>query len=161
MTCTKRQRVVKQGVESFRCLNRECDAHGTYVSDALCASCPLKVLKHKRPCKKIPQRCPECREAEKALMAEFPDGPPEYPSLTLQALTWKDAILRWNRAGRPTRTKEEVQDLLDRFCNKDHCNWYDADKRRCKGCGCKVTDGGIAVLNKLKMATEHCPRDFF
>jgi hypothetical protein len=119
------------------------------------------VLKHKRPCTKIPQPCVVCREAERALQAEFPEGPPEYPSLTIQALTWKDAVLRWNAAGRPTRTAEEVQEILDKFCNTKHCNWYDPDKRRCKGCGCKVTDGGIAVLNKLKMATEHCPRDFF
>ena len=151
-------------MESFRCLNRECDAHGTFVSDTLCASCPLKVLKHRSPCAKTiqpqpqPQFEPEYQEAVAAFEAEFPEGVPEYPSLTIQALTWKDAVLRWNKAGRPTRTAEEVAVLLDK-CKQ--CTWYDEDKRRCRGCGCKVTDGGIAVLNKLKMATEHCPREFF
>ena len=29
----------------------------------------------------------------------------------------------------------------------------------CRGCGCRVAAYGMAVFNKIKMATQHCPRE--
>jgi len=85
------------------------------------------------------------------------EGPtPEYPALSMQLWLYKEALLRWNQAGRPTRSDEEVKEIHDKYCT--HCSWYDKEKKRCKGCGCKVTVGSVAVFNKIKMATEKCPQ---
>ena len=164
MTCTKRQRVVKRGPEgqeeSLRCLNRACDLHSQTVTDEVCDACPFKVLKHVRPCTKIPAPCEECREKEREIAKKNRDAAvPEFPALTVQLLSWKEAVRKWRAAGKPKRTDEEVSEILETHCKK--CSWYDPDKRRCKGCGCRVTEGGVAVFNKIRMATAHCPRDFF
>jgi hypothetical protein len=89
--------------------------------------------------------------------------PPNYPPLTMQMWTYKEALIRWSKAGWPKRTQEEVQEILNTCCNPPGrpCDWYDPEQKRCKGCGCKVTESSIAIFNKLKMATEHCPKDKF
>jgi len=92
--------------------------------------------------------------------------PPKYPPLSVQAWTYKEALIRWSKAGRPTRSEDEVE-RLHKICAGDPdnhlppCEWYDPEQKRCKGCGCRVTVGAIAVFNKLKMATEHCPKEKF
>ena len=167
--CEKRQRVVKRGpkgqTESFRCLNVECDMHGQAVDDEQCARCPLAVVFKPRPCNKAPKPCEDCRKEEKKLIAEMRKTHPkvkvpEYPAIWAQLQTWKEAVNKWREAGKPKRTNEEVQEIKKKFCNST-CSWYDEEKGRCKGCGCRVTEGGVAVLNKIRMATEHCPREMW
>lgn len=147
--------------ESFRCINVKCDMMGENVTDDQCSQCPLAVVFKKRPCNKIPEPCDDCRKAEKELAKKHKDSikVPEFPAIHLQLISWKEAIRKWREAGKPKRSDEEVKAILETHCKG--CSWYDADKRRCKGCGCKVTDGGVAVFNKIRMATEHCPRDFW
>lgn len=163
MECEKRQRVVKRGnggqVESFRCLNNECDMHGQTVDLEQCSRCPLAVVFKKRPCNKIPAPCEECREKERQYAKTHDKvDVPEYPALVAQLVSWKEAVRKWRAAGKPTRTDEEVAEIKNKFCNRVNCDWFDPEKNRCRGCGCKVTNGGVAVLNKIRMATEHCPR---
>ena len=86
--------------------------------------------------------------------------PPNYPPISLQLWTYKEALIRWWKAGKPVRTQEEVA-RLHKLCTDEPCEWYDEDAGRCKGCGCKVSVSSIAVANKLKMATEHCPQEKF
>jgi hypothetical protein len=81
-----------------------------------------------------------------------------YPAISLQLWSFKEALIKWNKAGRPTRTQEEVKHIHREFCAVP-CEWYDEGAGRCRGCGCNVTTGSIAVFNKIKMATEHCPKD--
>jgi hypothetical protein len=81
-----------------------------------------------------------------------------YPAISSQLWSFKEALIKWNKAGRPTRTQEEVEHIHREFCSVP-CEWYDEGARRCRGCGCAVTTGSIAVFNKIKMATEHCPKD--
>jgi len=83
--------------------------------------------------------------------------PPEYPPLSVQLWTYKEALIKWNKAGRPTRSQEEVEEIHKTHCMP--CEWYDKEKKRCRGCGCTVSVGSIAVLNKIKMGTEHCPKE--
>jgi hypothetical protein len=83
---------------------------------------------------------------------------PQYPALSMQLWTYKEALIKWNKAGRPKRTQEEVEYIHSTFCASG-CEWYDKDAQRCKGCGCAVTIGSLAVFNKIKMGTEHCPKD--
>jgi formamidopyrimidine-DNA glycosylase len=84
---------------------------------------------------------------------------PDYPALTVQLLAYKEAIIKWKKAGRPTRSKEEVDRIHNNYCLK--CDWYDKEKKRCRGCGCKVTKSALAIFNKIKMATEHCPKEYW
>jgi len=84
---------------------------------------------------------------------------PEVPGLPTQLQNYWNAVTRWIAAGRPTRTDAEVEFLHGTYCTG--CDWYDKKNKRCKGCGCKVKPGGAALLNKVRMTTEHCPRDFW
>jgi hypothetical protein len=84
---------------------------------------------------------------------------PNYPGATELLENYWKAVRRWIAAGRPTRTDIEVTQIHKDFCSR--CNWYDTKAKRCKGCGCKVKPKGIAILNKIKMKTEHCPRAFW
>ena len=154
MKCEKRQRVVKRGIETFRCINAACDMRGEQVTDDICQRCRGAVVFKPRPCNKIAP-CEDCGKKEKELIKA-----PEYPALLIQLISWKEAIRKWRAAGKPTRTDTEVADIKNRFCNEG-CSWFDPAKNRCKGCGCKVPSGGVAVLNKIRMATEHCPRDLW
>jgi hypothetical protein len=84
--------------------------------------------------------------------------PPNYPPISLQLWAYKEALIRWAKAGRPVRSQEEVE-VLHKICLK--CDWHDPESQRCRGCGCRVTVSSIAITNKLKMATEHCPKEKF
>ena len=91
-------------------------------------------------------------------MRDHPNGYMEgFKKYTSLAVRYKEAVKRWIKKGRPVRTKEEVDHILEEHCKK--CDWYDPEKKTCGDCGCKVTNSGVAVLNKIKMATESCPRD--
>jgi hypothetical protein len=165
--CEKRQRLVKRNkdgskAEAFRCLNVKCDMNGQQVTDEQCARCPLAVVFKPRPCNKGPEPCDECREKERELSKKYKDSikVPEFPALHLQLISWKEAVKKWRAAGKPKRTDKEVANIKENFCNET-CSWFDPAKSRCKGCGCKVTEGGVAVFNKIRMATEHCPRDLW
>ena len=63
------------------------------------------------------------------------------------------ALLRWSKAGFPVRTVEEVKQIHWHFCLP--CEYY--IDGRCRKCGCGVSTSRLAVLNKIKMATEQCP----
>lgn len=83
----------------------------------------------------------------------------EYPGMPTQLSNYWTAVKRWIKAGRPKRSDKEVARIHSQFCSK--CDWYDKEMQRCKGCGCKVKPQGAALLNKIKMATETCPRKFW
>lgn len=181
LPCEKRQTIVKRETNetTYRCINRDCEAFKQNVTNEACSLCPVRVYAKKSPCAELgkiapiqePEPCDDCQPISDEILAnalaqaggfktelkpeDTPDGKvPDYPPMSLQLWLYKEALLRWQRAGRPTRTDEDVSALL-KICLG--CDWYDPDKKRCKGCGCRVTDGGIPVTNKLKMATEHCP----
>lgn len=72
-------------------------------------------------------------------------------------LHWSKAILKWNNSGRPVRTQEEV-DRIVTICQSNQCGKYLSEwGGRCRKCGCRIHQGTIALTNKAKMATEHCP----
>jgi len=162
MSCQKRQTVVTRDSEgsatTFRCLHRKCEAYGTPVTDETCLACPMASLKRPPPpCRKP---CTDCDTEEQKILAENPDGPPpDFPKITVQAWLYQEALRKWNSAGRPVRTEEEINAIHAEHCTG--CSWYEKDKKRCRGCGCRVATSGVAVFNKIKMATEHCPRDFW
>jgi hypothetical protein len=87
-----------------------------------------------------------------------PDG--TYPPMSIQLWSYKEALIKWKKAGRPKRSQEEVERLHSTFCAAP-CEWYDEKWGRCKGCGCAVSVGSWAIFNKLAMETEHCPKAKF
>lgn len=159
LECNKRQRVIRKGEEIFRCLNSAA-IKGREVNQDICALCPVRSFKHVSPCKEqeAVKNSEVFKQETTELEKEMPDQEvPNYPKLSMQMWLYKEALLRWQRAGRPKRSDQEVESLLNTFCKK--CDWY--DNERCKGCGCAVTSGSVAIFNKLRMATEHCPRELW
>ena len=108
------------------------------------------------------RQCPRFVEAASAESAKAGEAVPRMPGLVRRGVTWTEAALRWVAAGRPERSDEEVQCILETFCaGTSPCDWYDAARQVCRGCGCNVTSGGHAIFNKIRMATEHCPRNLW
>jgi len=84
---------------------------------------------------------------------------PDFPGVVTLLDNYWLAVKRWVAAGRPIRTDDDVKKIHEEFCSR--CDWYDSKSKRCKGCGCKVKPEGVALLNKIKMATECCPRNYW
>ncbi len=82
-------------------------------------------------------------------------GPHKMPSFTERAARYSRAVRRWIAAGRPVRPDAEVEQVFKTHCQP--CGHYDAEKKACVICGCRVRRGGVALVNKIRMATEHCP----
>lgn len=77
------------------------------------------------------------------------------PSLPRQIWSYTTALARWEAAGRPKRTTDDVKAIYDEHCTP--CEHFDPEKQSCRKCGCKVRRSGRAMQNKIAMATEHCP----
>lgn len=73
-------------------------------------------------------------------------------------ITWEDgkhyaaALAHWAKAGFPVRDQKTVLHILENCCRP--CEWY--RNGWCKRCGCRVNGSRFPLVNKLKMATEHC-----
>jgi hypothetical protein len=178
LPCEKRQVIIRRnsGEVKLRCINRDCDAFGHNVDEEACKICPVRAYTTKPPCKQKREPCDDCQPIKDEVLAkalhqnspiveikpeDTPDGKgvKDYPPMSLQLWTYKEALVRWQKAGRPTRTDEEVDQILKEHCTEKQCDWYDPEKKRCRGCGCRVTDSGYAIVNKVRMATEHCPKE--
>lgn len=81
---------------------------------------------------------------------------PSYPTLAQQGANFGQAVARWVGGGAPTRTAEEITELVA-ICRACPSGEYDANQERCMACGCPVRAAG-AWRNKLAMRTERCPR---
>ena len=84
---------------------------------------------------------------------------PEPPGLVRRALSYAEALAQWTAAGRPERSDKEVERIFTGFCKP--CRWFHRHRQICRGCGCRVADKGFVITNKIKMATEHCPRNLW
>jgi len=171
--CSKRQKNVTrpEGSVSYRCLHAASEAHLQAVESGTCESCPVRTAQVRsastspRPCLGCNHAANEALKANPTIKADEPEkdiityGIPDFPSLFDMAKAWAAAVQEWRASGKPTRSDEDVEKILTKYCHT--CDWYDSEKRRCKGCGCKVTNGSVAVLNKARMATAHCPKGYW
>jgi hypothetical protein len=73
------------------------------------------------------------------------EQPAVEPGLLAKAVSMSKAVKDWIAAGRPTRTPERAQEVMD-ICQD--CVHFKAGK--CLACGCKLSC-------KIKMATTSCP----
>ncbi len=78
------------------------------------------------------------------------------PGLGARVGKYGRALHRWIVAGRPVRDEAEVQRIFETLCRP--CEHFDAQKEICKTCGCRVRQSGGALVNKIRMGTERCPR---
>jgi len=134
----------------YRAFNDDLKPDGSLQVRAFCLASNKKV---------DPAGCEQCNGEVAELGGTLKPEIPETPALAVQAKNYWSAVKKWIGAGRPTRTDDEVRKIHANYCLR--CDWYDKPAKRCKGCGCKVTPVGKALLNKARMATEHCPRDFW
>ena len=94
---------------------------------------------------------PSLTEAEKETVGE---GANKLKLSALVARRYAAAILKWSRAGWSRRTPDEVKAIFRTKC----LPCPERQRGKCKKCGCRVSEGTIALVNKIRMATEHCPK---
>jgi hypothetical protein len=143
--CAKRlEGKVNRVVTHAKCNDRSKDRCGQLVRSADC------------------QRCiagPEAEQPESSNKEADGAPVPEPPGLVRRALSYAEALAQWTAAGRPERSDKDVEHIFTAFCKP--CRWFHRHRQICRGCGCRVADKGFAITNKIKMATEHCPRNLW
>ncbi len=72
-----------------------------------------------------------------------------------RAYRYGRALSRWIKAGRPARSENEILGIFTTYCQE--CDSLDREYGRCTVCGCHVGLRAAPLLNKIAMATEHCP----
>lgn len=82
---------------------------------------------------------------------------PKVPNLTTRVATWANAVTSWISAGSPKRSEEEVNHIHETYCKP--CPWN--KNNVCSSCGCNVTTSSHPLINKIKMATQHCPKELW
>ena len=160
MICDFHNRVVKRKKDGTRLeLIRCADSAGPYftqeVTEEQCSQCPRHLVAVELAVRLNKPRCqPLDRSSPPGDLAT-----PQTPSLMRRSMNYAEALTGWVAAGRPERTDEETHRIFEQHCSK--CAWYDKDKQICRGCGCKVTNVGHPMFNKIKMGTQHCPRNLW
>lgn len=105
---------------------------------------------------KVRWRCRQCGRTAK-ILPELPvrcscgvitTAP---PSVLTRVRAYRDSTARWQAAGCPLRSEEEVEALRD-VCAA--CEHYNGEV--CVKCGCSVVRGSV-FGDKLRRATESCP----
>lgn len=69
-------------------------------------------------------------------------------------LKYVTAVKNWLTQGRPVRSPEAVEFILENICKP--CEFY--SDGRCNECGCRINKSENALGNKIRMATEDCPK---
>jgi len=138
--CDKCKAITRGGeVVYYICRNRESEHFNTGVS-----------IQVHDACQRTRQQLPPTSEN---------DVPPTTPGLVQRVLSYAEALAQWTAAGMPERSDKEVERIFTGFCKP--CHWFHRRRQICRGCGCRVTDKGFTITNKIKMATEHCPRNLW
>jgi rRNA maturation protein Nop10 len=76
------------------------------------------------------------------------------PNLIRRGWNYWSAKRKWKKAGKPVRSDEEVEFILETLCKP--CNEY-TEHDTCRLCGCPLNQDANALNNKIRMATESCP----
>jgi hypothetical protein len=96
---------------------------------------------------------PAAIEAQKQQEAQVATAAERLGIKPADIVHYAKALLRWSLAGWPTRTDAEVKRI-----HREHCEPCDEFvDGRCRKCRCPVVSKGMVLVNKIKMATEHCP----
>jgi hypothetical protein len=103
-------------------------------------------------------RCSRCGWQYHGPVAPHRNCPGPSPSggVLARGIRYARALATWTAAGMPTRSDAEVAAIFATHCHP--CERYDPAGQTCAVCGCHVRQGGAALLNKIKMSTEVCPK---
>lgn len=106
-------------------------------------------------------RCRNCRRIVKVLSERITEQecayrPPEMPPVAEQVKNYAKAVVQHVVSGSVSRSDDEVDALLE-ICRA--CEFYNQEKERCSVCGCRCSRGKTTWLNKLRMASQHCPKE--
>ncbi len=99
----------------------------------------------------------QCVNCESIKIPAQISTPQPMPKLTTRIHSYVTALKEWKKAGKPIRSDEEVLRIFEVFCDK--CKSH--KKNKCLFCGCRVAINGYPITNKIKMATEHCPKELW
>jgi len=83
--------------------------------------------------------------------------PAERQTLIGKSVSYTKAIVDWIKAGRPARSPSLTEQIFYSICLP--CSDY--DEGACRICGCVVSPIGGPLLNKIAMATQHCPKNLW
>ena len=77
---------------------------------------------------------------------------------------WLKAVAKWTADGCPVRNDLEIETYYE-ICHgtegeSEPCRFF-SKEGSCKLCGCKLSKSRIAFLNKIRMATESCPKGYW
>jgi len=109
--------------------------------------------------------CESCRYGGELRAGYIPRPMPDRVPVQLSVATttqqvkrYSQAVVRWVAAGCPTRSDQETLAIYQ-LCRNGRCGKYvDTGKiEKCGSCGCRISQDGTALLNKIRMATEWCP----
>jgi hypothetical protein len=136
------------------CLNSSLSTYYTAVSRDTCTRCckglpemptnskPPRTTKH--GVKPVPTPTPP--------QAKYIEAPP----LVIRLKTWVEALEQWEAAGSPVRSQSQIDTIYTDHCKP--CSFRRKEGNICLVCGCRIATYGFAIFNKIKMATEHCPK---
>ena len=97
--------------------------------------------------------CPHCKRGLDGTWEKLPQRQCTTTSFVGRVKSYTEAVYDWNKAGRPTRSDEDVKRIYEEKCKP--CERF--FKGTCSECGCKVNKSGVPLINKIKMGTESCP----
>jgi len=138
--CTQNGQVIYRVCnDSTNPRHREC------VNASVCKGCKTRL--RMQPEAHVEERKPTPKATERI------------PSISRRIVTYAEAVIEWTAAGRPERSEEEVERIFKEKCCP--CKSFDPDKNVCRRCGCRVAADGFALRNKIKMATQHCPKGYW
>jgi len=83
-------------------------------------------------------------------------GPSVPGGVLARGIGYARALATWTAAGMPTRSHAEVAAIFTTHCQP--CEEFGPDTQTCTICGCRVRQSGAVLRNKIKMATERCPK---
>jgi hypothetical protein len=83
--------------------------------------------------------------------------------MAVRVFNYANALVNWERSGRPTRSDEEVERIIRECCKP--CSFFRPVSGKDDGegicghrlCGCRINHSQHAVINKVRMASESCP----
>jgi hypothetical protein len=78
------------------------------------------------------------------------------PNLIILGINYAGAIKKWITDGRPVRSVDEVSHIFYERCSP--CPYFNTTRQTCKICGCRTRPIGTALMNKIAMKTESCPK---
>lgn len=181
-SCRKRQVELRDGEETYRCVNKKADAYKNTVDASICDVCPVRRAMREAAEKPKPKpgqlpivdtnswaSCefrfkkgeqPTCGVTGLGVDKEIcgrcaKDSYNETPNMLKKIMNYSAAVRRWFAAGRPERTEAEIKEIFETHCSK--CSMFDKQRQVCNSCGCPASKEQPAIRNKLRMATEECP----